>query len=71
MNNIKTLSINSLNWKDYKKNLEEMCKLSEKDNKLYSAFIKVMNDNADLFAESLLNLILKSKFINLPKEHIY
>ena len=36
-------------------------KLSEKDNKLYSAFIKVMNDNADLFAESLLNLILKSK----------
>ena len=36
-------------------------KLSEKDNKLNSAFIKVMNDNADLFAESLLNLILKSK----------
>ena len=36
MNNIKTLSINSLNWKDYKKNLEEMCKLSEKDNSVAS-----------------------------------
>jgi hypothetical protein len=36
-------------------------KLAEKDNKLYSAFLKVMNDNAQLFADSLLNLILKTK----------
>ena len=36
MNNIEVLSINSLNWKDYKKNLEEMCKLSEKDNSIAS-----------------------------------
>jgi len=36
-------------------------KLAEKDNKLYSAFLKVMNNNAQLFADSLLNLILKTK----------
>jgi len=36
-------------------------KLAEKDNKLYSSFLKVMNDNAQLFADSLLNLILKTK----------
>jgi hypothetical protein len=36
-------------------------KLAEKYNKLYSAFLKVMNNNAQLFADSLLNLILKTK----------
>lgn len=36
MNNIEVLSINSLNWKDYKKSLEEICKLSEKDNSVAS-----------------------------------
>ena len=36
-------------------------KLSEKNNELFSTFIKVMNKNAKLFADSLINLILKTK----------
>jgi hypothetical protein len=36
-------------------------KLAQKDNELYKAFVKVMNDNAKLFADSLINLILKTK----------
>ena len=36
-------------------------KLAEKDNDLYTAFIKVMNDNAQLFADTLITLILKTK----------
>ena len=36
-------------------------KLAEKDNPLWKEFIKVMNDHADLFADSLINIILKTK----------
>jgi len=36
-------------------------KLAEKDNALYTAFIKVMDDNAQLFADTLITLILKTK----------
>lgn len=36
-------------------------KLSEKDNQLWNEFIKVMNNYADLFANSLINIILKIK----------
>ena len=36
-------------------------KLAEKDNELWKEFVKVMNDHADLFAESLINIILKTK----------
>ena len=36
-------------------------KLSEKNNELFVAFVKVMNKNAQLFADSLINLVLKTK----------
>ena len=36
-------------------------KLSEKNNPLFTAFLKVMNKNAELFADSLINLVLKTK----------
>jgi hypothetical protein len=36
-------------------------KLAEKDNKLWNEFIGVMNQYADLFADSLINVILKTK----------
>lgn len=36
-------------------------KLSEKNNELFVAFVKVMNKNAKLFADSLINLVLKTK----------
>jgi len=36
-------------------------KLAEADNPLFEEFIKVMNKYADLFAESLINIILKTK----------
>jgi hypothetical protein len=36
-------------------------KLSEPNNELWSEFVDVMNDYADLFAESLINIILKTK----------
>ena len=36
-------------------------KLSEKNNPLFTAFLKVMNKNAELFADTLINLILKTK----------
>jgi len=36
-------------------------KLSEKNNPLWKEFIKVMNDQADLFADALINIILKTK----------
>lgn len=36
-------------------------KLAEKDNPLWKAFLKTMNDHADLFADSLINIILKTK----------
>jgi len=36
-------------------------KLAEKDNPLWQEFINVMNEHADLFADSLINIILKTK----------
>jgi len=36
-------------------------KLAEKDNPLWKEFVKVMNKYSDLFAESLINIILKTK----------
>lgn len=39
-------------------------KLSEQDNKLWTEFVNVMNDYADLFAESLINIILKIKLFD-------
>jgi hypothetical protein len=36
-------------------------KLAEADNPLWKEFVKVMNKHADLFAESLINIILKTK----------
>lgn len=36
-------------------------KLAERDNKLWKAFLKVLNDNVELFSDSLLNIILKIK----------
>lgn len=36
-------------------------KLAERNNPLWNEFIKVMNDHADLFADSLINIILKTK----------
>jgi hypothetical protein len=36
-------------------------KLSEKNNPLWKEFIAVMNEHADLFADSLINIILKTK----------
>lgn len=36
-------------------------KLAEKDNPLWEEFINIMNDHADLFADSLINIILKTK----------
>lgn len=36
-------------------------KLAEKNNKLWAEFIKVMNRYSDLFANSLINIILKTK----------
>lgn len=36
-------------------------KLAEKDNELWNQFIKVMNQYSDLFASSLINIILKIK----------
>ena len=35
-------------------------KLSEKNNPLWSEIISVMNQNSDLFAESLINIILNN-----------
>jgi hypothetical protein len=34
-------------------------KLAEKNNKLWASFIGVMNDNAEVFADALINVILK------------
>jgi len=39
-------------------------KLSEKNNPLWKEFIAVMNDHADLFADSLINIILKTKLFD-------
>jgi hypothetical protein len=39
-------------------------KLSEKNNPLWKEIIKVMDDNADVFAESLINIILKIKLFD-------
>ena len=39
-------------------------KLSEQDNKLWIEFVNVMNEYADLFAESLINIILKTKLFD-------
>lgn len=36
-------------------------KLAEKDNPLWKEFVKVMNKYSDLFAESLINIILKTQ----------
>jgi len=36
-------------------------KLAERDNELWKAFLKVLNDNVELFSDSLLNIILKVK----------
>jgi len=36
-------------------------KLSEKNNPLWKAFIKIMNDNIDLFSNGLINIILKTQ----------
>lgn len=36
-------------------------KLAEEENQLWKEFVKIMNDHADLFAESLINIILKTK----------
>jgi hypothetical protein len=36
-------------------------KLAEKDNPLWKEFISVMNKHAEIFAESLINIILKTK----------
>jgi hypothetical protein len=38
-------------------------KLAEKDNPLWKEFVKVMNKYSDLFAESLINIILKTQLI--------
>jgi hypothetical protein len=35
--------------------------LAEKDNVLWDQFVSIMNDHADLFADSLINIILKTK----------
>lgn len=39
-------------------------KLAEKDNPLWKEFLKVLNKYADLFAESLINIILKVKLFD-------
>jgi hypothetical protein len=36
-------------------------KLAEKDNPLWKEFVKVMNKYSDLFADSLINIILKTQ----------
>ena len=38
-----------------------------KKNKLYDGFLKVMNDNVDVFAETLINVTLKTDLPNLMK----
>ena len=38
-----------------------------KKNKLYDGFLKVMNDNVDVFAETLVNVTLKTDLPNLMK----
>ena len=43
-------------------------KLGENNNPLYAAFLKVMNDNAQLFAKNLINLTLKTDLPKLMKE---
>ena len=39
-------------------------KLAEKNNPLWKEFIKIMNEHADLFADSLINIILKTKLFD-------
>jgi len=39
-------------------------KLAEKDNPLWKEFVNVMNKYADLFADSLINIILKTKLFD-------
>ena len=39
-------------------------KLAEKDNPLWKEFLKVMNKYSDLFADSLINIILKTQLFN-------
>ena len=39
-------------------------KLSEQNNKLWTEFVGVMNDYADIFADSLINIILKTKLFD-------
>lgn len=39
-------------------------KLAEKDNQLWKFFIEIMNSHADLFADSLINVILKTKLFD-------
>jgi hypothetical protein len=39
-------------------------KLAEKDNPLWKEFIKVMNKYSDIFADSLINIILKTELFN-------
>ncbi len=38
-----------------------------KKNKLYDGFLKVMNDNVNVFAETLVNVTLKTDLPNLMK----
>ena len=42
-------------------------KLAEKNNKLWDSFIKAMNKNAKLFADTLLNIILKTELFDRLK----
>lgn len=39
-------------------------KLAEKNNPLWQEFLKVMNKHSDLFADSLINIILKTQLFN-------
>jgi hypothetical protein len=47
-------------------------KLAEANNKLWAKFIAVMNDNADEFADALINVILKKYLYSLKtKARLY